>query len=52
MKTVIFSNRLRDSLLTVSFNQINRFQEERGVVMKIKKIEKKSTGLCKCKRSC
>ncbi len=30
----------------------NRFQEEREVIMKIKRVKKASTGLCKCKRSC
>jgi hypothetical protein len=52
MKTGIILNRFRNSFLMVSSDQINCFQEERGVIMKIKKIKKSSTGLCKCKRSC
>ena len=52
MKTDNILNRFRSHWLTGSFPSFNRFQEEREVIMKIKKIKKTSTGLCKCKRSC
>ena len=32
--------------------RINYFHEERRPIMKIQKVRKAPTGLCKCKRSC